>query len=191
MFLLCFSRGNSLTPYSKSVPAVIAKASAVYNPIIYAIIHPRYRYSKYIGMCMTVHANVDLLSSPSEPCSALWSCTTPWLTGGGGDAQGHLSSYQGQPLQTTLQTKGPNQRGSKNHILTNLSSYICTRSRFGFLKHFFTKNFETLAGKDTLLYKGDILVTELLFSIPVGFFQVFQSVEPQSDAVSKVLRKHK
>ncbi|XP_074849689.1 melanopsin-like [Carettochelys insculpta] len=34
---------NTLTPYSKSVPAVIAKASAIYNPIIYAIIHPRYR----------------------------------------------------------------------------------------------------------------------------------------------------
>uniref|UniRef100_A0A8C4TU26 G-protein coupled receptors family 1 profile domain-containing protein n=1 Tax=Falco tinnunculus TaxID=100819 RepID=A0A8C4TU26_FALTI len=36
-------RGDTLTPYSKSVPAVIAKASAIYNPIIYAIIHPRYR----------------------------------------------------------------------------------------------------------------------------------------------------
>ncbi|XP_065592568.1 melanopsin-like [Cyrtonyx montezumae] len=36
-------QGNTLTPYSKSVPAVIAKASAIYNPIIYAIIHPRYR----------------------------------------------------------------------------------------------------------------------------------------------------
>ncbi|KAM6132716.1 LOW QUALITY PROTEIN: melanopsin-like [Pterocles gutturalis] len=36
-------RGNTLTPYSKSVPAVIAKASAIYNPIIYAIINPRYR----------------------------------------------------------------------------------------------------------------------------------------------------
>ncbi|XP_053113726.1 melanopsin-like [Hemicordylus capensis] len=34
---------STLTPYSKSVPAVIAKASAIYNPIIYAIIHPRYR----------------------------------------------------------------------------------------------------------------------------------------------------
>ncbi|KAM6441473.1 melanopsin-like [Liasis olivaceus] len=32
-----------LTPYSKSVPAIIAKASAIYNPIIYAIIHPSYR----------------------------------------------------------------------------------------------------------------------------------------------------
>ncbi|XP_028852434.1 opsin 4xb isoform X3 [Denticeps clupeoides] len=34
---------NILTPYSKSVPAVIAKASAVYNPIIYAIVHTKYR----------------------------------------------------------------------------------------------------------------------------------------------------
>lgn len=165
MFLLCFSRGNSLTPYSKSVPAVIAKASAVYNPIIYAIIHPRYRYSKYIGTCMTVHANVDLLSSPSEPCSALWSCTTLWLTGGGGDAQGHIRDSHYRPLS---RQKVPTSEAQK--ILTNLSSYICMCSRFGFLKHFFTKNFETLAGKDTLLYKGDILVTELLFSIPVGFF---------------------
>ncbi|XP_030647323.1 opsin 4xb [Chanos chanos] len=32
-----------LTPYSKTVPAVIAKASAVYNPLIYAIIHTKYR----------------------------------------------------------------------------------------------------------------------------------------------------
>ncbi|KAH0615850.1 hypothetical protein JD844_026435 [Phrynosoma platyrhinos] len=39
--LSCYAR--TLTPYSKSVPAVIAKASAIYNPIIYAIIHPRYR----------------------------------------------------------------------------------------------------------------------------------------------------
>uniref|UniRef100_A0A8C3WZ05 Melanopsin n=1 Tax=Catagonus wagneri TaxID=51154 RepID=A0A8C3WZ05_9CETA len=32
-----------LTPYVNSVPAVIAKASAIYNPIIYAITHPKYR----------------------------------------------------------------------------------------------------------------------------------------------------
>ncbi|KAL7836082.1 hypothetical protein AOLI_G00273660 [Acnodon oligacanthus] len=32
-----------LNPYSKTVPAVIAKASAVYNPFIYAIIHAKYR----------------------------------------------------------------------------------------------------------------------------------------------------
>nr|XP_040053759.1 opsin 4xa isoform X2 [Gasterosteus aculeatus aculeatus] len=32
-----------LSPYSKAVPAVIAKASAIYNPFIYAIIHSKYR----------------------------------------------------------------------------------------------------------------------------------------------------
>ncbi|KAF6729483.1 Melanopsin-A [Oryzias melastigma] len=32
-----------LSPYSKAVPAVIAKASTIYNPIIYAIIHNKYR----------------------------------------------------------------------------------------------------------------------------------------------------
>ncbi|KAF4082342.1 hypothetical protein AMELA_G00150740 [Ameiurus melas] len=32
-----------LTPYSKAVPAIIAKASAIYNPFIYAIIHSKYR----------------------------------------------------------------------------------------------------------------------------------------------------
>lgn len=69
MFLLCSSRGNTLTPYSKSVPAVIAKASAIYNPIIYAIIHPRYRYSKHIGMCIIEHANVFITMNklPSLP----------------------------------------------------------------------------------------------------------------------------
>ncbi|XP_046798747.1 melanopsin isoform X1 [Gallus gallus] len=32
-----------LTPFMNSVPAVIAKASAIHNPIIYAITHPKYR----------------------------------------------------------------------------------------------------------------------------------------------------
>ncbi|XP_030210230.1 melanopsin-B isoform X1 [Gadus morhua] len=35
--------GSHLSPYSKAVPAVIAKASAIYNPFIYAIIHSKYR----------------------------------------------------------------------------------------------------------------------------------------------------
>ncbi|XP_041032039.1 melanopsin-A [Carcharodon carcharias] len=41
---------NILTPYMNSVPAVIAKASAIYNPIVYAITHPKYRAAigKYI-----------------------------------------------------------------------------------------------------------------------------------------------
>ncbi|KAF4113862.1 opsin 4xb [Onychostoma macrolepis] len=34
---------NILTPYSKTLPAVIAKSSAIYNPFIYAIVHTKYR----------------------------------------------------------------------------------------------------------------------------------------------------
>lgn len=41
--LLCPRYAHVLTPYMNSVPAVIAKASAIHNPIIYAIIHPKYR----------------------------------------------------------------------------------------------------------------------------------------------------
>ncbi|XP_071380092.1 opsin 4b [Centroberyx affinis] len=51
---------DMLTPYMNSVPAVIAKASAIHNPIIYAITHPKYRsaisrYIPYLGvlLCMT------------------------------------------------------------------------------------------------------------------------------------------
>ncbi|RXN09622.1 melanopsin-A-like protein [Labeo rohita] len=44
------SYADMLTPYMNSVPAVIAKASAIHNPIIYAITHPKYRsaIAKYI-----------------------------------------------------------------------------------------------------------------------------------------------
>lgn len=40
-----FRYGNILNPYSKAVPAVIAKASAIYNPFIYAITHGNYRWA--------------------------------------------------------------------------------------------------------------------------------------------------
>lgn len=41
---ITFRHANILTPYSKAVPAIIAKASTIYNPFIYAIIHNKYRY---------------------------------------------------------------------------------------------------------------------------------------------------
>ncbi|KAM9456198.1 opsin 4xa [Clarias gariepinus] len=34
---------SSLTPYSNAIPAIIAKASAIYNPFIYGITHSKYR----------------------------------------------------------------------------------------------------------------------------------------------------
>ncbi|XP_061666483.1 melanopsin-A-like isoform X3 [Syngnathoides biaculeatus] len=58
-----------LTPYMNSVPAVIAKASAIHNPIIYAITHPKYRsaisrYVPYLGALLCVRVR-DRLSSSS------------------------------------------------------------------------------------------------------------------------------
>ncbi|KAG7511594.1 melanopsin isoform X1 [Solea senegalensis] len=61
---------DMLTPYMNSVPAVIAKASAIHNPIIYAITHPKYRVAlaKYIpclGVLLCVHPR-DLRSTSSS-----------------------------------------------------------------------------------------------------------------------------
>ncbi|KAG1954714.1 melanopsin [Pimephales promelas] len=57
-----------LTPYMNSVPAVIAKASAIHNPIIYAITHPKYRsaIAKYIpclGVLLCVPRRDRFMSS--------------------------------------------------------------------------------------------------------------------------------
>jgi r-opsin len=32
-----------VTPYSTEIPVLVAKASAIWNPIVYALTHPRYR----------------------------------------------------------------------------------------------------------------------------------------------------
>ncbi|XP_028991161.1 melanopsin-A-like isoform X2 [Betta splendens] len=58
-----------LTPYMNSVPAVIAKASAIHNPIVYAITHPKYRsalgrYVPYLGVLLCVPGR-DRFSSSS------------------------------------------------------------------------------------------------------------------------------
>ncbi|XP_062331318.1 opsin 4b [Osmerus eperlanus] len=61
---------DMLTPYMNSVPAVIAKASAIHNPIIYAITHPKYRaaisrYVPYLGVLLCVPRR-DRFSSSSS-----------------------------------------------------------------------------------------------------------------------------
>uniref|UniRef100_A0A3B5L3L0 G-protein coupled receptors family 1 profile domain-containing protein n=1 Tax=Xiphophorus couchianus TaxID=32473 RepID=A0A3B5L3L0_9TELE len=67
---LYFRYADMLTPYMNSVPAVIAKASAIHNPIIYAITHPKYRLAlaKYVpclGALLCVRQR-DLRSSSSS-----------------------------------------------------------------------------------------------------------------------------
>ncbi|XP_070696795.1 melanopsin-A [Pempheris klunzingeri] len=71
---------DMLTPYMNSVPAVIAKASAIHNPIIYAITHPKYRLAlaKYIpclGILLCVQQR-DLRSTSSSFMSTRRSTVT-------------------------------------------------------------------------------------------------------------------
>ncbi|XP_077469120.1 melanopsin-A-like [Stigmatopora argus] len=71
---------DMLTPYMNSVPAVIAKASAIHNPIIYAITHPKYRVAlaKYIpclGTLLCVRP-MDLRSASSSFASTRRSTVT-------------------------------------------------------------------------------------------------------------------
>lgn len=69
-----------LTPYMNSIPAVIAKASAIHNPIIYAITHPKYRMAlaKYIpclGVLLCIRPR-DLRSTSSSFVSTRRSTVT-------------------------------------------------------------------------------------------------------------------
>ncbi|XP_073696856.1 opsin 4xb isoform X2 [Garra rufa] len=64
---------NILTPYSKTLPAVIAKSSAIYNPFIYAIIHTKYRATlaeKVPGLsCLSLVQKDCLTSSTNSDAS--------------------------------------------------------------------------------------------------------------------------
>ncbi|XP_049666084.1 melanopsin isoform X4 [Accipiter gentilis] len=62
-----------LTPFTNSIPAVIAKASVIHNPIIYAITHPKYRtaiatYIPCLGSLLRVSPK-DSRSFSSYPSS--------------------------------------------------------------------------------------------------------------------------
>ncbi|XP_072293300.1 melanopsin-A-like isoform X2 [Eucyclogobius newberryi] len=71
---------DMLTPYMNSVPAIIAKASAIHNPIIYAITHPKYRialakYIPFMRILLCVHPG-DLRSASSSFMSTRRSTVT-------------------------------------------------------------------------------------------------------------------
>ncbi|XP_024237121.1 opsin 4xa [Oncorhynchus tshawytscha] len=65
--------GSALSPYSKAVPAVIAKASAIYNPFIYAIIHSKYRDTLAEKVpclhCLAQTPRKDFISVSNSECS--------------------------------------------------------------------------------------------------------------------------
>lgn len=81
-----------LTPYMNSVPAVIAKASAIHNPIIYAITHPKYRVAiaRYVPLLRPLLRvqEKDLRSSFSSSSSRRATITSQSSLGVGARATG-------------------------------------------------------------------------------------------------------
>ncbi|XP_056600832.1 opsin 4xb [Triplophysa dalaica] len=60
---------NILTPYSKTLPAILAKSSAIYNPFIYAIVHSKYRATlaeKVPGLSCLSRVQKDCLTSSTN-----------------------------------------------------------------------------------------------------------------------------
>ncbi|KAM9803761.1 LOW QUALITY PROTEIN: melanopsin-A-like [Neosynchiropus ocellatus] len=89
---------DMLTPYMNSVPAVIAKASAIHNPIIYAITHPKYRASwrwpasfPGLGVLLCVRPH-DLRSSSSSFVSTRRSTLTSQTSDVSGQLRGRSFS---------------------------------------------------------------------------------------------------
>uniref|UniRef100_UPI00398E784D melanopsin-A n=1 Tax=Pristiophorus japonicus TaxID=55135 RepID=UPI00398E784D len=78
-----------LTPYMNSVPAVIAKASAIHNPIIYAITHPKYRMAiaKYIPVlrCLLRLSHKDYKLAGSYISTRRYSRTNQCYNSSGND----------------------------------------------------------------------------------------------------------
>ncbi|XP_070425794.1 melanopsin isoform X4 [Equus przewalskii] len=86
-----------LTPYMNSVPAVIAKASAIHNPIIYAIIHPKYRMAIAQHLpCLGVLLGVS--SQRTRPYTSYRSTHRSTLSSQGSD----LSWISGRRRQVSL-----------------------------------------------------------------------------------------
>uniref|UniRef100_A0A8C0H610 Opsin 4 n=1 Tax=Chelonoidis abingdonii TaxID=106734 RepID=A0A8C0H610_CHEAB len=86
-----------LTPFMNTVPAVIAKASAIHNPIIYAITHPKYRMAiaKYVP-CLRPLLRVSRKDSRS--CSRYLSTRRSTIT-----SQSEISGLQkGKRWQSSL-----------------------------------------------------------------------------------------
>ncbi|KAK0150456.1 Melanopsin-A [Merluccius polli] len=84
---------DMVTPYMNSVPAVIAKASAIHNPIIYAITHPKYRlalarYIPCLGTLLRVPPG-DLRSASSSFMSTRRSTVTSQTSDASTSAQRH------------------------------------------------------------------------------------------------------
>jgi len=61
--------GHLVTPYSAELPVMLAKASAIWNPIVYALKHPRYR-SALAGYLPEIVTQWCRLGEPSSKTSS-------------------------------------------------------------------------------------------------------------------------
>uniref|UniRef100_A0A8C6TSF0 Opsin 4xa n=1 Tax=Neogobius melanostomus TaxID=47308 RepID=A0A8C6TSF0_9GOBI len=72
--------GGILNPYSKAVPAVIAKGSTIYNPFIYAIIHSKYRLA--VLLCAKKGLQISVVSLDNiftgTPWQRRYTVSTSW-----------------------------------------------------------------------------------------------------------------
>uniref|UniRef100_A0A8D3DDP7 G-protein coupled receptors family 1 profile domain-containing protein n=1 Tax=Scophthalmus maximus TaxID=52904 RepID=A0A8D3DDP7_SCOMX len=67
---------HQLTPNRNSIPAIISKASAIFNPIIYAITHPK--LCATIGRCVPLLREEEkLLVDSDRPSFSGVLCTGP------------------------------------------------------------------------------------------------------------------
>ncbi|XP_075057734.1 melanopsin-B-like [Mixophyes fleayi] len=109
--------GKYLTPYSKTVPAVLAKASAIYNPIIYGIIHPKYRE--------TIHKTVPclrfLIRLPKKDMSS-----------SNFDSSLRASVYSRQSLALTKKNSCISTVSTAETILSDVEKIVCSQRSHSF-----------------------------------------------------------
>lgn len=100
-----------LSPYMNSVPAVIAKASAIHNPIIYAITHPKYRsaisrYVPYLGVLLCISSR-DRFSSSSFQSTRRSTLASQSETSHPSKAQSSLSESESGQFSDTEDLSAP------------------------------------------------------------------------------------
>ena len=68
-------RDDLVTPYTTQIPVMLAKTSATWNPILYALTHPKFRYLSsnamkilldYMYHCLVIYNNNLMCDSITE-----------------------------------------------------------------------------------------------------------------------------
>lgn len=159
-----------LTPYMNSVPAVIAKASAIHNPIIYAITHPKYRAA--IGRCVPLLRPLlrlrekDLRSSVSSSSALSGRLTGPSSPRARRGAPGQVHGCRRKNLASSLTEvescwtergtdgSGQGSRGPSKQLLHDITHEAGDNGTLGQVEP--SGDHVSPAGQDSVLLKGDV-----------------------------------